>query len=746
MTVTISIDGVDRTPTPTPSATGVWSFQSPPLANGNHTIVARTVDEVDNVGSVHPDPRRRHGHRPPWRSTAAAALTNDLTPTITGTTDVAAGQVVSVTLARTAPAVTVTRTTIVQADQTWNITPTLTLNGDNAGVWTVTARVVDPAGNPNAAIQELTIDATAPVAAITSNALTNDPTPTISGTAEAGATIAVSIDGLAVTDVTQGTSWSATTTVALGHGNHNVTVTATDSVGNSTVLVQTLNVDLVLPTIAINPGATDSASDSTPTIAGTTDVAIGVTVNVSIDGGAALTALVQAGGWNVTPSIALSLGDHTIVATVTDPAGNIGSATQTLTIDTTNPTVIIDGGTSRTTGDATPTITGSSPDVPVGSPVTVEVDGQILTTTIGAGGTFSVTAAAITPNGTYFVDVTVTDAANNDGDANQSLTINAIAPTVTYNNGSVASTNDATPLIAGSSNAPVGSPVVVSVAGQTLRASVQPGGSWNVTAANLGDGDAAVVTSITDGDGNVGTATQTLTVDSSTPTTILITGGPSVSTNDDTPMISGTTDAADGRVITVTILGGQTMTVSASSGTWAVTANHLIDGSYTVTATVSAAGGNPGSATQTLTIDTVAPVVVIGGGSGTVQTTDPTPAISGSGATPGSDVTVTVAGQTMTTTVNPDGTWSVTPPNPLPAGQNTVTVTITDPAGNTATGTQVITVTTPAPPPTTPALSQQTSRRSARSGCSTPAPGNHRTQCGPSPSSRSVAATSSGSG
>ncbi len=66
-------------------------------------------------------------------------------------------------------------------------------------------------------------------------------------------------------------------------------------------------------------------------------------MSVSIDGGAPLSAVVQADGWNVTPSTMLAAGEHTIVATVSDPAGNIGSATQTLTIDVDAPTVVIDG-------------------------------------------------------------------------------------------------------------------------------------------------------------------------------------------------------------------------------------------------------------------------------------------------------------------------------------------------------------------------------------------------------------------
>ena len=235
--------------------------------------------------------------------------------------------------------------------------------------------------------------------------------------------------------------------------------------------------------------------------------------------------------------------------------------------------------------------------------------------------------------------------------------------------------------------------MVVSVVGQVLNAIVQPGGSWNVTAATIANAAVAVSVAVTDLDGNVGLATQTLTVDSTNATQIAINGGAARSTNDATPTISGTTDAADGRVVTV-LVGGQTMTIPAFLGTWSVTAAHLDDGIYIVDASVSAPGNPGASAPQTLTIDTVAPVVVLPGG-GTINTNDPTPAITGSGAPPGATVTITVEGQTLTTTVNPDGTWSVTPPIPLTPGPHTVVVTITDLAGNQGIGLQVITVATP---------------------------------------------------
>ena len=582
-------------------------------------------------------------------------------------------------------------------------------NGLGAGAWTVVATVTDTAGNQNTATQHLTIDATAPTISITSSNLTNDPTPTIAGTTEAGATVAVTIDGVASPRVVvTGATWTATSTAVLGHGTHHVSVAATDAAGNTTSppVTQSLMVDLVLPLITINPGTTDATNDRTPTIVGTTDVSpgTGVIVSVSIDGAAALSALVQTDGWNVTPSTPLAAGDHTIVATVSDPAGNVGSFTQTLTIDVGAPTVSIDGGPSRTTTDATPTITGSSPDVAVGSPVTVTINGQTLTTVIAADGTFAVTAATI-PNGTHFALVTVTDVAGNTGSSNQALTVNAIPPTVTYTNGPTASTNDATPLISGTTNAAVGSLVVVTAAGQTLNATVQPGGSWNVTAAPIGNGDITVVTRITDASGNIGSSTQILTIDSTSPTTITIDGGATLATNDATPTISGTTDAADGRVLTIAV-AGQTMTATAAAGRWAVTATHIDDGVYTVTVTVERGRREPRLG-HTITDDRHGRPRRRHRWWRNRPDERPDPGDLRGNATPGSTVTVTVAGQTMTTTVAPDGTWTVTPTTPLPPGTTrSRSRSPTRPA-------------TPAPAPR-PSSSRRLTRRSPSTGARPP--------------------------
>ncbi|MDP8909912.1 MAG: ice-binding family protein, partial [Chloroflexota bacterium] len=181
----------------------------------------------------------------------------------------------------------------------------------------------------------------------------------------------------------------------------------------------------------------------------------------------------------------------------------------------------------------------------------------------------------------------------------------------------------------------------------------------------------------------------------SSPPVVTIAGGATAITTDTTPTISGTTDVVAPGVVTVAI-AGQTLTATPSDGAWSVTSAILANGTYPVVASVSDGAGNPGSATQQLTVDTVLPVVTIDGGP-SVTTNDATPTISGtSDVAPGTVVRVIVDSQTLTTLVQAGGTWNMTP-TALTDGTRTVTASVADPAGNEATASQLLTTDT-APP------------------------------------------------
>ena len=126
------------------------------------------------------------------------------------------------------------------------------------------------------------------------------------------------------------------------------------------------------PVVTVDGGATDITTDTTPDITGATDVEAPGVVTVTING-QALTAVPSGGLWTVTSPI-LANATYPVVASVVDAAGNLGSATQQLTVDTVLPVVTIGGAPSTVTNDPTPTIDGTS-DVAPGTIVRVSVGG-----------------------------------------------------------------------------------------------------------------------------------------------------------------------------------------------------------------------------------------------------------------------------------------------------------------------------------------------------------------------------------
>ena len=129
----------------------------------------------------------------------------------------------------------------------------------------------------------------------------------------------------------------STSTLALGR--HSLTARFTPAnaqdyqASTSAAVAFSVNaVDVTAPVVAITGGADAPTNETTPTITGTTDASTGTTVTVTV-AGQTLTTTVQTGGtWSVTPT-ALAAGTHTVVASITDPAGNTGTATQTLTVN-----------------------------------------------------------------------------------------------------------------------------------------------------------------------------------------------------------------------------------------------------------------------------------------------------------------------------------------------------------------------------------------------------------------------------
>ncbi|WP_211248641.1 BapA/Bap/LapF family prefix-like domain-containing protein, partial [Paenirhodobacter enshiensis] len=114
--------------------------------------------------------------------------------------------------------------------------------------------------------------------------------------------------------------------------------------------------DTTPPKVTVDtPALTD---DRTPTITGTTDATPGSTVTIVVTGSDGSTQTLTAtvgkdGTYTVDVPKALPEGDYTVTASVTDPAGNTGTANDTGVVDITPPAITVDA--PALTDDRTPT-------------------------------------------------------------------------------------------------------------------------------------------------------------------------------------------------------------------------------------------------------------------------------------------------------------------------------------------------------------------------------------------------------
>ncbi len=506
------------------------------------------------------------------------------------------------------------------------------------------------------------------------------------------------------------------------------------------------SLDNIIDDVGEQTGEIDNASttdDARPTISGTAEV--GSTITLLDSGKIIGTAIVDdLGNWSTEPNIPLNTGDHSITVTATDEAGNISaesSPARTFTVDLPGPDApsidnVIDdvdpqqGNISKGTGvtdDTTPTVTGSAQ---VGATVTLyDADQNILGTALTddkgnwsiaiadnkalSEGMQSLTAKAElnsvdspeTGAYTFEVDTSIPDKPG------LLIVMDDQGPTVGIINNND-TTDDSTPTISGSGGT-AGSTISVFDGDREIgTATVQANGTWSVTPViPLGDGPHSISATETAPNGKVSEPSTVVvfTVDTSAVQVSIsyisddvegIVGDVADNglTNDSEPSVQG--EATAGAVVTVllgdTVIGS---TTASSQGAWNFTVptdTPLVEGANKLTAQVQ----NPSNETVTsnefnVTLDKQAPSKidpVIGTDDvGTVQgsipengkTDDPTPTFSG-GGDPGDVIEIFDNGKPIgSTTVNAEGEWQFTPNTPLPAGDHSITVAPTDPAGNT---------------------------------------------------------------
>lgn len=661
-------------------------------------------------------------------------------------------------------------------------TVTVTIGGEqqtttigSGGTWTVTFPRADLPADGNHTAQVVVNQTNGVTSTLTGPAFVIDMTPppvlttagtqstsdvenlaeyadgvTLTGTGEPGAAIKVQVAGATqTTTVDAGGNWSVTFTqqqVAGGERTHTVTVTATDTHGNTTTITDTLVMDTIPNPLTIGAVSGDnfinrSEFSSAVAIGGTT--AAGATVTIAIQGvQGTFSARADANGaWSFTaPAGTFPAGtyDRTITASTVDAAGNPTQVTKTITIDTenavsfdsvTNHTQLRDGFVNMAESQGIITLTGRAE---AGSTaVTVAWTGGAQVATVAADGTWTVSfaagsAGAVNRDSTF--TVTSFDRAGNSASATMPVKIDldtavTLTPQPVGNDNVLSGTERAAGLTLTGTAEP-GAQVFVSFNGTTkLPVTAGANGAWSVTFAaselpsgEISSGTAGRTVSVysVDAAGNTSaTVTHTLDVDTVVrnfgfPAPDLVggvnTGGTDATTLNATERAAGLPvqgTVEPGSVVTIQV-GGWTQTIPASqtaNGTWSYTipANVLPDASNaTATIQVSARdqyGNVSQTLSQTIAIDTsvtnftATNISLSAAGDGWLNATEAAAGLPITGrAEAGSSVQVTIGGVSHTVLADANGNWTTTfTRTELPSGEVSgviASVTATDPAGN----------------------------------------------------------------
>ena len=644
----------------------------------------------------------------------------------------------------------------VLADGTWSAAiPAADVGALAAGTVTVNVAGQSTAGNPVSISHDVNVDLAA--VAISIDAIATDD---VINAAEKGADLVLSgstsnvEENQTVTITFAGKTYSAkvdadgnwTATVpsadlaGLKDGDASVQVSVTNVNGNSASAGREYSVDATAPAVTIDTVAGDNvinASEASAGVAisGTTTAEAGQTVTVTL-GGKSYTAQVQQGGiWSVnvpgTDLSALADNGYTVQVSVSDAAGNPGSAGKAITLDTTPPTVSVnvvagDDVINSVEHGQAQIVSGTATGANVGDKVVITLGSNQYTTTVDASGNWSVGVPASVisalSDGTVTLSATITDSAGNSSTQTHDVVVNTASVALTVNTLSgddvinAAEAGNALVINGSSAQFASGTQVTVTLNGKTYTATIQSDGTWTTTvpAADVGalaDGARYQVSvSAQDSAGNSASATHDISVDTTAPVVSIATlSGDDVlnAAEAQQPLtVHGASSAEAGQTVTVT-LGGKTYTATvANDGTWTLDVPvadlaALSQGALTVTASVNDKAGNSGQTTHTLTVDTVAPTVTIStvADDDIVNNAEQLAGQTISGTTTaeqGQTVTVSFNGHSYQATVGADGSWSVFVPGRdflgLSDGQYAITATVSDKAGNPGSATHDVTL------------------------------------------------------
>ncbi|WP_079831298.1 Ig-like domain-containing protein [Salmonella enterica] len=533
--------------------------------------------------------------------------------------------------------------------------------------------------------------------------------------------------------------WSVTPTGTWADGDYTLTVRVEDDAGNvkySAPLTVTVDTQITIDVIELVNDNGIPGDNLTNDVRPHFRVTVPGDVNevrLSIDGGNTWVRATQgtAGIWDYTWPKDVTDGLHTLTVEATDKAGNKTTQTLDFTIDTrlSTPTITMDSrDDTGAIGDHITSV--KRPGFTIGN---IDSDAQsvILRITQGGnsqevtltqvGGQWRFTPDADWADGSYTLTVEVTD---NAGNVRQSTPLIVTVDTQTsitditlVNDHGVPDdnlTNSTRPQFEITVPADVNS-VQLSIDGGANWVSAAQGieGVWGYTwPTDMGDGKHTLTVMVTDRAGNTATQTLEFFIDTrlSTPTIALDSTDDTGTPGDDMTNRTRPTfilQNIDSDVINVTVSvthNGTTTSFTATQGAggWSFTPPAPWgDGDYTLTVTVEDRAGNTRPSTPlTVTVDTQIAI-------------DHIELVNDSGV-PGDNVTKHVrpqfqisvpddvekvllsidGGTTWVTAIKSStaGIWDYTWPTDMPEGQHTLTVEVTDGAGNKMTETLNFTI------------------------------------------------------
>ena len=526
----------------------------------------------------------------------------DTTPVITGTTtDVEAGQIVTITV-KDSEGKTQVISTVVAEDGTYRVEVPNELPD---GAYTVIATVADKAGNSATATDTGMIDAVVTLTVNAPDGVSNDNTPYISGTSDAigsnvnlvitdskGATHTVTVP------VTEEGTYAVDLSEQLPDGKYTVSATVSNSTGKTVTASDTGEIDT---TAVITVEAPDLSNDNTPTLTGTTtDVEEGQTVTLTVTdsrgGSQVVTATVQAdGSYQAEVPNALPDGRYSVEAVVSDKAGNRAEARDDNNgkgnvIDTTAPVITVDAPDN--TSDNTPLISGTT-DAPAGSVVSITVTDsrgivQTVSASVGADGRYSVEVPKALAEGRYTAEAAVKDPAGNEGKASDNGSIDITAPVISVDIPEVS--RDTTPTISGKTDVPAGTVVTITVTGkdghpQVVTTTVKDDGSFEVDVPEaLPEGPVSVEAVVKDPAGNEGRASDNGTIDTTAP----IVNAPGHSVEEaSSAAVKGFIQVSDKSPVTAITVAGKDVTSATAAHPVMI---HTVRGTLIVTGYDAASG------------------------------------------------------------------------------------------------------------------------------------------------------------